>query len=38
VKYERKKRKYVGKTITGKLEIIAEADKKERSKTKIAQA
>jgi hypothetical protein len=29
---------YIGKTIAEKLEIIAEDDKKERSKTKIAQA
>jgi hypothetical protein len=33
-----KKRKYVGKTIAEKLHIIAEVDKKERSKTEIAQA
>jgi hypothetical protein len=32
------KRKYIGKTIADKLEIIAEVDKKERSKTEITQA
>jgi hypothetical protein len=32
------KRKYAGKTIAEKLDIIAEVDKKERSKTEIAQA
>jgi hypothetical protein len=34
----KKKRKYVGKTIAEKLDIIAEVNKKERSKTEIAQA
>jgi transposase-like protein len=33
-----KKRKYAGKTIAVKLDIIAEVDKKERSTTEIAQA
>jgi hypothetical protein len=33
-----KKRKYGGKTIAKKLDMIAEVDKKERSKTEIAQA
>jgi hypothetical protein len=33
-----KKRKYAGKTIVEKLDIIAEVDKKERSKTEIALA
>jgi hypothetical protein len=32
------KRKYTGKMIAKKLEIIREVDKKERSKTKISQA
>jgi hypothetical protein len=38
VKYERKKIKYVGKTIAEKPEIIAEVDKKEGRKTEIAYA
>jgi hypothetical protein len=38
VKYERKKRKYIGKTIAKKLQITVEVDKKEKSKTDIAQA
>jgi hypothetical protein len=33
-----KKRKYIGKTTAEKLEIIAEVDRKESSKTEIAQA
>jgi hypothetical protein len=33
-----KKRKYAGKTIAERLDIIAEVNKKERSKTEIAQA
>jgi hypothetical protein len=33
-----KKRKYIGRTIAEKLGVITEVDKKERSKTEIAQA
>jgi hypothetical protein len=32
-----KKRKYLGKTVASKLEVIREADEKERSKSEITQ-